>query len=135
MSWLRDLGGTAAAALALLGACAGCEGAGGSSAGGAGGLPRAADGTDVAACFDGNCEIRVRGRTTIPLNARFGFTRFSYDPGDSTWRYAYRTGGRGSTQMRGIGTNISWLGTSPSRMLRLRVIARDGDAAVISLGS
>ena len=32
---------------------------------------RAADGRDVAACFDGDCEIAVEKSTTIPLDPKF----------------------------------------------------------------
>ncbi|ROO82972.1 hypothetical protein EDD29_0460 [Actinocorallia herbida] len=140
MTWLRNLGRAAAAASALVGmaaACAACEGVNDATAGGAArdGLPRAADGRDVRACFNGNCEILVDGRTEIPLNERFGFRTFSFDPADSTWRYTYRTGGTGKMRVSGLGANASWLGTSPVRMLKLRILARDGDKAVISLSS
>ncbi|WP_156993261.1 hypothetical protein [Pseudonocardia acaciae] len=35
-------------------------------------LPPAQDGTDPAACADGNCEVRLAGPVPIPLDARFG---------------------------------------------------------------
>ncbi|WP_460301717.1 hypothetical protein [Actinocorallia aurea] len=140
MSWLRNLGGAAAAVSALVGvaaSCAACEGVENATAGGTGrdGFPRAANGRDADACFDGNCEILVDGRTEIPLHERFGFATFSFDPSDSTWRYTYLTGGTGKMRVSGLGANASWLGTSPARMLKLRILARDGDKAVISLSS
>jgi len=36
----------------------------------------AANGTDLAACEDGDCEVYASGVVTIPLDQRFGFTRF-----------------------------------------------------------
>jgi hypothetical protein len=46
----------------------------------------AADGTDVAACRDGRCQIIVRGAVTIPLAPKFGFTRLivTFTPPDRT---------------------------------------------------
>ncbi|WP_163509408.1 hypothetical protein [Fodinicola acaciae] len=37
----------------------------------------AADGTNVRACYDGNCEIRVSGSLRIPLQPRFHVRRLS----------------------------------------------------------
>lgn len=36
------------------------------------GFPQAADGTDVAACFDGTCEVELRAPQTIPLDPATG---------------------------------------------------------------
>lgn len=36
----------------------------------------AENGTDVAACADGTCEIVVQGTADVPLDRGFGFTRF-----------------------------------------------------------
>lgn len=35
-------------------------------------LPAAADGTNLAACTGGSCEVKAPGAVTIPLDARFG---------------------------------------------------------------
>jgi hypothetical protein len=37
-------------------------------------LPSAADGTDLAACRDGSCEVTIEGAASIPLSPRFGVT-------------------------------------------------------------
>lgn len=37
---------------------------------------RAADGSDVKACRDANCEILLRGAARIPVHPRLGFTMF-----------------------------------------------------------
>jgi hypothetical protein len=36
--------------------------------------PPAADGTDLAACRDGTCEVRVESAATIPLDERYGMS-------------------------------------------------------------
>jgi hypothetical protein len=36
----------------------------------------AADGSNLAACFDGACEVRIAGPTAIRLNRRFGLPTF-----------------------------------------------------------
>jgi hypothetical protein len=36
----------------------------------------AADGSNLAACFDGTCEVRIAGPTPIRLNRRFGLPTF-----------------------------------------------------------
>jgi|GEM_PF-6940678 hypothetical protein len=40
-------------------------------------LPAAADGTDLHACYDGRCEVRVRAPQRIPLSPRTGFARLT----------------------------------------------------------
>lgn len=51
-----------------------------------GGPPPPADGSDVSACFDAICEVAVSGTVDVPLDPRFGFTRFTIGviPGDRT---------------------------------------------------
>jgi hypothetical protein len=46
--------------------------AGGSAASSAAGGLVAENGSDVAACFDGTCEIAVTGVVEVPLDPRFG---------------------------------------------------------------
>jgi hypothetical protein len=47
-------------------------------------LPRAADGTNVRACFDGNCEILVSKPVDIQLNGRLGIGALSVTAIDSS---------------------------------------------------
>ena len=97
------------------------------------GFPRAADGTDVRACSDGSCEVLVTKRTRIPLDARFGFKTFSFDPADSTWRYTYREGGNGSVSFLAPPYSGQWAAPSGEQGLTLTVVASATGKAVISL--
>jgi hypothetical protein len=66
-------------------------------------------GTDVAACLDGNCTLRVTGPVEIPLDGRAGPTGLSVsaDPSGVVFRLPPSTGtgqvvlGRGSTMRFG----------------------------------
>lgn len=97
------------------------------------GLPQAADGTDVHACHDGSCEILLTKRTKIPLDSRFGFKTFSFDPADSTWRYTYPGGGSGRLKWLAPPYSGSWAGPTAEQQLVMTVVASDGSRAVISL--
>ncbi len=138
-------GGLAVAGLSLALGCAGC---GGTEHGPAlparasvtpratvrtPSFPQAADGTDVHACRDGNCEILAGARVTIPLAARFGFRTFSFDPADSTWRYTYTAGGSGHLKFLAPPYSGSWAAPTGKQSLALTVVASDGSRAVISL--
>lgn len=97
------------------------------------GFPVPADGQDVKACRDGKCEILVTERTTIPLDRRFGFKKFSFDPADSTWRYSYPEGGGGELRFLEPPYSGSWAAPHGEQSLNLRVVATQGSKAVISL--
>jgi hypothetical protein len=97
------------------------------------GFPTAADGTNVRACYDGNCEILVTKRVTIGLDPKFGFETFSFDPTDSVWRYTYPDGGSGSLSFLEPPYEGQWAGPSASQSLALKVVASQGSRAVISL--
>ncbi|GAA4491972.1 hypothetical protein GCM10023191_026890 [Actinoallomurus oryzae] len=97
------------------------------------GFPQAADGKNVRACHDGSCEILVTKRTKIPLDPRFGFKTFSFDPSDSTWRYTYPIGGSGRLKWLEPPYSGSWVGPTGKQQLVMTVVASDGSKAVISL--
>ncbi|MGI5212468.1 hypothetical protein [Plantactinospora sp. CA-290183] len=97
------------------------------------GFPAAANGTNVRSCYDGSCEILVTKRVTIPLDPRFGFKTFSFDPADSTWRYTYPEGGSGSLKFLEPPYSGEWAGPSAKQGLAMRVVATEGSRAVISL--
>jgi hypothetical protein len=144
------------AGLLLALACAGCGGSGGSpqdqaprgassqpgrptsgvpseDTGRKPGFPEAADGTNVRACHDGSCEILATKRVRIPLDPRFDFKTFSFDPADSTWRYTYSNGGSGKLSFLAPPYSGSWAGPNAKQGLVLTVVASDGSKAVISL--
>ncbi|MGI5227008.1 hypothetical protein [Actinoallomurus sp. CA-142502] len=97
------------------------------------GFPQAPDGTDVRACHDGSCEILVTKRTRIPLDSRFGFRTFSFDPADSTWRYTYPDGGSGHVKWLEPPYSGSWAGPTAKQQLVMTVVASEKSRAVISL--
>lgn len=76
--------GFALVGFALVAALAGCSGAdearpappvpGPLSSPAPSALPPARDGDDLAACTDGDCEVRIGGPVAIPLDPRFGVT-------------------------------------------------------------
>jgi hypothetical protein len=96
-------------------------------------FPKAADGRNVRACYNGSCEILVTKRVSIPLHPRFGFKTFSFDPADSTWRYTYPEGGHGSLKFLEPPYSGEWSGPSSTQSLAMRVVATQGSKAVISL--
>lgn len=58
--------------------------------------PTAADGTDLAACADGVCEVRIDGPTVIPVPRRGACVRCGSrraGPGCSSWSSARRDSG------------------------------------------
>lgn len=54
-------------------------------------LPAAADGSDIAACFDGTCEVRLRAPVTIPIDPATGVTTLTLERVDDV-DGAYLTG-------------------------------------------
>jgi hypothetical protein len=97
------------------------------------GFPEAVDGTNVRACRDGTCEILATKRVRIPLDARFGFRAFSFDPADSTWRFSYPGGGSGRMKFLAPPYSGSAVGPTGEQNLVLTVVASEGSRAVISL--
>jgi hypothetical protein len=97
------------------------------------GFPRAADGKNVRACRDGRCEVLVTKRTRIPLDKRFGFRSFTFDPADSTWRFGYAEGGTGSVKFLEPPYSGQWAAPSGEAGLILTVVASEKGRTVISL--
>lgn len=68
--------------------------------------PSAANGTDVRACREARCEILVRGRVTVPLSPRFGFTTFTITfvpPNRTLFAAADAQGGSFQGEIGGMG--------------------------------
>ena len=64
--------------------------------------PTAADGTNVAACFHGTCQIAVSGPVRIPLDGRSGLTELAVVDVDSDqlhFRTATAGGGSGTADL------------------------------------
>lgn len=90
-------------------------------------LPPAADGTDVSACFDGDCEISVSGPVDIPLDDSFRVTMCSVEPLDSdqvSIRCEYPSGG----MLELSGTTGS---TFSVNELTMRVVAIRGGTVIL----
>ncbi|MEC3958791.1 hypothetical protein VMT65_37550 [Nocardia sp. CDC153] len=95
------------------------------------GLPTAADGTNLDACANGNCEIRVDGPTTIPIP---GYSRLGgpvkigqIAPGSVTATsslFGFPVSGT-----TGVGGTISLNGLS------VKVVAVQGSSAVLRLST
>jgi hypothetical protein len=46
-------------------------------------FPKAADGSDIAACFDGHCEVELRAPATIPMDPATGVTAWNLERVDN----------------------------------------------------
>ncbi|MFE3261562.1 hypothetical protein ACFXPS_34985 [Nocardia sp. NPDC059091] len=94
------------------------------------GLPTASNGTDLGACSNGNCEVRVDGPTTIPVP---GFSRINsvrigqISPGSVTASTTvFGLPVSGST---GVGGTIFLNG------LTVKIVAVQGNSAVLRLST
>jgi hypothetical protein len=91
-------------------------------------------GSDVTACFDGSCTLRVTGPMEIPLDGRAGQTGLSVSsigPNTVEFRLRSPTGsGQGTVGRGGTVRFGSQEGTLTVRVLELRP-----DAAVIELST
>ena len=89
--------------------------------------PHAADGTRVAACRDGSCEIRVDGRTTFGVDdSAFGFPNVTVTVHDSA--VTIRGTGPGTSMdntLKGTGTR------GQLNTLGIKVVWIDGDRVVL----
>lgn len=89
--------------------------------------PTAADGTNVAACFDGTCEIAISGPLAIPLDRRFRIARLTVDainPDGLAITFVSTSGGGGSIQT-GVGADSGING------ITIKVVAINGGTAVL----
>jgi hypothetical protein len=90
-------------------------------------------GTDVGACLDGNCTLRVTGPMDIPLDGRAGSTGLSVSsigPFAVAFWVHRPTGGDG---LGVVGRAGSVRFTTEKGTLAVRVLELDSDAAVIEL--
>jgi hypothetical protein len=87
-----------------------------------------ADGDDVSACFDGDCEVRVPDGTTIQVDPRFDVDGILVTVRDGRARIRIDTG-TGYVTAGGTGS------TSIYNDLSVKVLGVDGDRALIRLRS
>lgn len=85
-------------------------------------------GDDVAACFDGDCEVRVPGGTTIRVDPRFRVEGVLVTVTDGRGRIRIDTG-TGYISSGGIGS------TSIYDELSVRLLAVEGDTATVRLSA
>lgn len=94
--------------------------------------PPAADGSDIGACYDGECEISVSGPVRIPLDGRSGFDAVAVEaiePNSVRFRVEYPNGfGSGSASPGGTVTFSN--GASGTK---ITVVAIDAGTAVIKM--
>jgi hypothetical protein len=99
------------------------------------GVAAAQPGTDVAACLDGSCTLRITGPVEIPLDGRVGATGLTVS---SIGPYAVRfqvhrsTGGDG---LGVVGRSGTVRFTTTQGTLAVRVLELGPDAAVVELSS
>ena len=97
--------------------------------------PPAAGDTDVAACLDGNCTLRVTGPVNIPLDGRAGATGLSVSSigpfAVAFW--VHRAGGGDGLGVVGRAGSVRF--TSEGGSLAVRVLELDPGAAVIELST
>jgi hypothetical protein len=113
--------------------------------------PAAADGTDVGACADSNCEIAVSGPVSIPLSGYAGLTELDIAGVDADrirFKSVSRNGsGEGSTGpgcsvvlAESSGSSFCGTGERPtalgkSKGVQIRVKSIDGGTAVVGLST
>lgn len=95
-------------------------------------LPPAANGTDLNACAEGNCEVLVSGPANLPIDPRFGLASLSV--ADIT------PAGVDFSAVAADGTSVNMSSQTPHQggpsviqNLSAAVIAYNGTAAVIKL--
>ncbi|GAA2136494.1 hypothetical protein [Streptomyces synnematoformans] len=92
----------------------------------------AADGADVGACADGECEVAVTAGTSIPFDADIGGVSVA-DVGKSqvTLAMTYASGGSGSIQA-GVGPRGGSFGNVNTVIIEFAVLGIEDGTAVVS---
>lgn len=94
------------------------------------GLPEAADGTDVSACFDGNCEILATSALEVPVDPDFGVDTFTIVELDAETVTVEATGA--GTYLK---VTISPEGAGSLNGILVSVVALDEEQAVLSFST
>ena len=90
-------------------------------------LPRAADGTDLAACADGSCEVALRGKAEVRVGSFL--LEVTVSGGTVTVVHDYGGGGGGQATLSGAGSEASF--GSGGEEVTIRLSGADGDRAVV----
>jgi hypothetical protein len=90
-------------------------------------------GTDVAACLDGNCTLRVTGPVEIPLDGRAGPTGLSMSADPSAVVFRLHSSTSSGQAVVGRGGTVRF--GSERGTLAVRVLELGPDAAVIELST
>jgi hypothetical protein len=92
----------------------------------------AADGTDVDACADGECEVAVTVGTSIPFDPEVGgVTVADVSANQVTLAMTYSSGGSGSMQV-GVGPQGGSFGNVNTMIIDFSVLGIEGGTAVMS---
>ncbi|GAA4906022.1 hypothetical protein LX16_3431 [Stackebrandtia albiflava] len=94
------------------------------------GLPEAADGSDLTACEDGNCEVVVTESDEIPVDPAFGVDLFTVESIEQDTVTVQATGA--GTYLR---VTISPSGAGSLNGILVKVVAVDGDRAVLNFST
>jgi hypothetical protein len=95
-------------------------------------LPRAADGTNVRACFDATCEILVTGRTKIPVDEKYGLATLEVASISSSGVDFHAVAPDG-TQLNASQQRPDQGGASTLNHVRILIVAMNDKGAVIKL--
>lgn len=90
--------------------------------------PRASDGRDVDACFDGNCEIAVTASTTIPLDSKFGLSELVVDEVTAN---SVKVAHQGGSFSMSVGAGGATGGADGNAVLAYGLVAVTGGEAII----
>lgn len=86
--------------------------------------------SNLAACFEANCQLTVTGSVTVPLDRKLGFTRFTVTVTAGTVNVdaAFPDGGGGAS-LSGAGS------VAAINQIAIRLVSASGDTAVIALST
>ncbi|MGH3912940.1 MAG: hypothetical protein ACRDTC_05970 [Pseudonocardiaceae bacterium] len=96
-------------------------------------LPPAADGSDVGACRDGQCQIAVSEPVDIVIGS--GTVSVSVEAGKVALRQTSPSGGSSVANLSGVGSTVSWGNGSADQKTTVRLLGISDDTAVLDFSS
>ncbi|TDD84618.1 hypothetical protein E1293_12525 [Actinomadura darangshiensis] len=91
-------------------------------------LPEAADGTDLTACADADCTVRVSSGAEIPLDKEFGMTPVQVAISEDEITFKSTDGGGGSFSVGGVAKVSNRL-----QNISIEALGIKGDEAVVTI--